>query len=93
MNKPKGWYYRYELVRRPVQWRPNEPPKDWWCIVHYHGRGKSAGVRYLDGDPGPDIADDLLIRRADLDTVTVPVYVIRDGQHSDPYFSKFYGQK
>ena len=93
MRKPKGWYHRYEIVRGPVQFRPNEPTKDRWHAVHYFGRGKGAGSRMFDSDPGPDATDETLIRMAGADTVTVPVYVIRNGVIGEPYFGKYYGQK
>lgn len=89
---PKGYSHRYELVRRPVKFNENVT-KDWWCIVHYYGRGQGAGSRILDGDPGVNIPDNLLIKRAHLDDVTVPVYVIRGELRSDPYFGRHYGQK
>ena len=93
MRKPKGYTHRYELVRKPVKFHPDRPAKDWWCIVHYYGENGGAGVRYLDVDPGIDIPDNLLIKRANLDDVTVPVYVIRGGLVSEPYFGRYYGQK
>lgn len=92
-RRPKGYYHRYEIVRRPVKFRPDRPAKDWWCIVKYYGRGKGAGVRYFENDVGPDRDDEYLIKRAGADSVTVPVYVIRDGQISEPYFGKYYGHK
>lgn len=91
MRKPKGWYRRYELVRRLVEFIPGQP-KERWAIVHYFGRDKGAGVRYLDSDPGVNIPDNLLIKWADLDNVTVPVYVVRGKYTSDPYFGGYYGQ-
>ena len=90
-RKPKGYYHRYELVRRPVSFTP-EITKDWWCIVKYYGRGKGAGIRHLDSDPGADVADDALITRAGLDSVTVPVYIVRNGQVGEPFFGQYYGQ-
>lgn len=92
MRKPKGFYHRYELVRRSVRFT-DKIKKDWWCIVKYYGRNRGAGVRYLEGDPGPDISDELLIKRARLDDVTVPVYVQCGETMGDPYFGKYYGQK
>ena len=93
MTKPKGWYHRYEITRRPVTFHPTKPPKDWWCIVHYFGRNKGAGVRYMEGDPGPDATDEVLIRRSDCNNAIVPVYVVRNGIIGEPYFGKYYGQK
>lgn len=93
MRKPKGYFRRFELVRKPVKFHPDRPAKDWWCIVHYYGKNHGAGVRYLEGDPGVDIPDNLLIKRAHLDDVTVPVYVIRGELVSEPYFGRYYGQK
>jgi hypothetical protein len=92
-KKPKGWFHRYELIHRPVRFRPDEQARDWWCIVHYYGRGSGAGVRYLDHNCGPDISDEDIIRRTGTDSVTVPVYVVRNDQASGPYFGKYYGQK
>lgn len=92
-RKPKGWYRRYEIIRRPVKFHPERPAKDWWCIVHYYGRDRGAGVRYFNGDPGIDAADETLIQIAGADSVTVPVYVIRGEQVNGPYFGKYYGQK
>lgn len=92
-RKPKGWYRRYEVVRRPVKFHPERLAKDWWCVVHYYGRNHGAGVRYLNGDPGADVPDEVIIRIAGADSVTVPVYVIRNGVTSEPYFGKYYGQK
>ena len=93
MRKPKGYCRRYELVRRPVTFHPRQPAKDWWCIIKYYGKNRGAGVRYLEGDPGVNIPDNLLIKRARLDDVTVPVYVIRGELVSEPYLGKYYGQK
>jgi len=93
MSKPKGYTHRYELVRRPVRFVYDKPAKDWWCIVHYYGRNQGAGVRYMDGDFGPDASDEHLIRCSGCDSVTVPVYVIRNGVPGEPYFGKYYGQK
>lgn len=92
-RKPRGWYHRYELVRRPVKFHPDQPAKEWWCIVHHFGRGKGAGVRYLDNDCGPNVSDEYIIKRTGADSVTVPVYVIRNGETSGPYFGQYYGHK
>lgn len=92
-RKPKGWYRRYEIVRRPVRFHPDRPAKDWWCIVNHFGRNKGAGVRYFGGDPGADVSDEDLMRISGADSVTVPVYVIRNGHTSGPYFGKYYGHK
>jgi hypothetical protein len=92
MRKPKGWYHRYEIVRRQVTFHPDQPAKDWWCIVKYYGRGKGAGLRYFNGDPGANATDDTLRRIADASNVTVPVYIVRDGQAGEPYFGPYYGQ-
>jgi len=92
MRRPKGYEHRYELVRRPVRFT-DKITKDWWCIIKYYGRNRGAGVRYLQGDPGADIPDNLLIKRAHLDDVTVPVYVIRGELTSEPYLGRYYGQK
>lgn len=91
-RKPKGWYRRYEIVRRPVRFHPDHPTKDRWCVVHYFGRDKGAGARTLDVTD-PDLPDDVLIRIAGADSVTVPVYVIRNGVTGEPYFGKYYGHK
>lgn len=93
MRNPKGYVHRYEIVRRPVRFTHDGPTKDRWCIVHYYGRNSGAGVRHMNGDPGPDAGDEHLIRRSGCDTVTVPVYVVRDGVCGEPYFGKYYGQK
>lgn len=92
-RRPKGYYHRYELVRRPVRFHPDRPAKDWWCIIKYYGRGKGAGIRYFNGDPGPDTPDESLIKIAHVEDVTVPVYVVRNGQIGESYFGKYYGHK
>lgn len=93
VRQPKGYYHRYEIIRRPVKFHPDRPAKDWWCIVKYYGRGKGAGVTYFNGDPGADVSDEALIKIAHCEDVTVPVYVIRDGQIGEPYFGRAYGQR
>lgn len=92
MRKPKGWFHRYEIIRRPVTFHPDKPPRDEWCIVHHFGRNRGAGVRYM-GTGNSNLTDEQLIRASGCDSVTVPVYVIRDGVTSKPYFGKYYGQR
>lgn len=91
-KKPRGWFHRYEIILRPVKFHPDRPARDEWCIVQYFGRNKGAGVKHM-GTGNPNLTDEYLIRRSGCDSVTVPVYVVRNGIPSEPYFSKFYGQK
>lgn len=32
-RKPKGWYRRYEIVRRSVKFHPDRPARDRWCVM------------------------------------------------------------
>jgi hypothetical protein len=73
----KGWSYRYEIVRRLTE-HPSGTPRMRWHIVKHHGlkRGPSTfGEIYP--DPGENISDDALKRRADVHDVTVPVVIVR----------------
>lgn len=85
MRKPAGWVYRYEIYRSPFKFT-EERTKDWWHITHYFGRGRGGGVRLMDGDPGPDADDAILLYRAHINSVVVPVYIIRGDITTGPYF-------
>jgi hypothetical protein len=78
-KKPKGWYHRYEIVQR-LRDHPSGTPRWRWEVVHYLGRNRGASVRGFryGGEQNLNLTDEAVIRAADCQDVTVPVYVIRD---------------
>lgn len=71
--------HRYEIARLPAE-HPSGGKRERWHVIQFSGRegARSRGVIYP--DPGADAADEVLVRRARLRDVTVPVFVRRGGE-------------